>query len=92
LREDSCRSTSAARAENFFEEDKAIREFPKGNLRFSCLSVPIFAAYATWWESFETPFWRGNQATAIANKDNAGYVGVITPVTGKLDGSNSGGR
>src|SRR6185437_14122434 len=28
----SCRSTSAARAENFLEEDKGIREFPKGVL------------------------------------------------------------
>src|SRR6185437_13660109 len=28
----SCRSTSAARTENFLEEDKGIREFPKGVL------------------------------------------------------------
>src|SRR2546425_8044501 len=27
--DDSCRSTSAARAENFLEEDKDTREFPK---------------------------------------------------------------
>src|SRR5579863_8132981 len=28
-RDDSCKSTSAARAENFFEGDKGTREFPK---------------------------------------------------------------
>src|SRR6266508_5663853 len=33
LREFSCRSTNAARAENFLEEDRVTREFPKGFLR-----------------------------------------------------------
>jgi len=44
LREDSCRSTSAARAENFFEEDNGIREFPKGNLRLSYVFRPHLTA------------------------------------------------
>src|SRR5436190_61102 len=74
LREDSCRSTSAARAENFFVEDSATREFPKAFSVFRVTSRPGYAQGM----NVETPFWRGNPVIAIANKDNIGHVGVIT--------------
>src|SRR6266567_7523532 len=88
--DDSCRSTSAARAENFLaEEVRGTREFPNG---FSVRDrvwggrrrPPIFTM--TPWQSSgafssrsaKTLFWRGKPATATTNKDNAGYKGVIT--------------
>src|ERR1051326_5137288 len=72
LREDSCKSTRAALAENFFEQDRATREFPKVfSVFFGSRPVPLRMEAG---RSVETPFWRGNRAIAIANKDNIGHV------------------
>src|SRR4051812_16064052 len=61
--EDSFRSTSAARAENFLEGDRGKSVFPKA---FSLSTTA------------ETLFWRGNPARATAHWDNPGYKSAIT--------------
>src|SRR6266496_412411 len=77
LREDSCRSTSAARAENFLEGAKGTREFPNefsvrvaspraAGLRQTQTGSPEASTYRLG-ATPKTPFWRGNPATATTN-------------------------
>src|SRR5579864_479346 len=75
--DDSCRSTNAARAENFLEEDSGVREFPKAVsvrmfLAQEITGFPVRASYGTpglpsqqlanHGSSVEYPFWRGISA------------------------------
>src|SRR5215469_8271208 len=93
LREGSCRSTKAARARSFLEEDKGTREFPNAIscdrlcagyfVRRQGSSWPMLVSSRPWrghttLDAPKTSFWRGTRATAIAKKYSHRYKGVIT--------------
>src|SRR5215472_5836081 len=81
LREGSCRSTNAARARSFLEEDKGTREFPKAiSCDRSCVGyfVRRQGSSKPRLDAPKTPFWRGICATAMAKKYSHRYKGVIT--------------